>query len=93
MLGGFPFYSGSKYFPAEYNNLRGKLPVWSGIGFLLLSQIIYVMQLGPATGLLAGFLAITLAYSLLAFVFHLPKKYFRVFWGVMAAFLILDLIF
>lgn len=93
MLGGFPFYSGSRYFPAEHSRLKGGLPVWSGVIFLLLSQVIYVVQMGPVTGLLAGFLAVTLAYSLLIFVFHLPRKYFRLFWGVMLIFLILDLVF
>lgn len=93
MLGGFPFYSGSKYFPAGYGHLQGKLPAWAGIGFLLLSVTIYILQLGPASGLLTGFLAITLAYSLLIFVFQLPRQYFRLFWGVMVGFLILDLIY
>ncbi len=114
MLGGFAFYSGSKYFPAEYSRLKGgfpvrnsgpdqgsavkyplkgRLPAWSGVVFLLLSQVIYVVQMGLVAGLLAGFLAFTLAYSLLVFASHLPRKYFRLFWGVMVIFLILDLVF
>lgn len=93
MLGGFPFYSASKYFPAEYNRLKGKLPAWSGVFFLLLSLGIYVVRIGPVSGLLTGFLALSLAYSLLAFVFHLPRKYFRLFWGAMIVFLIFDLLF
>lgn len=93
MLGGFPFYAGSKYFPVGYRHLKGRLPAWSGVFFLLLSQGIYVVKMGPAIGLLAGFLAVSLAYSLLVFVFHLPRQYFRLFWGVIVIFLILDLVF
>lgn len=93
MLGGFSFYSGSKYFPARYNRLKRKLPGWAGACFLVLSLVIYIVQMGPVTGFLAGFLAITLAYSLLVFVFHLPPPYFRVFWGAMTVFLLIDLVF
>lgn len=93
LAGGFPFYSASKYFPEEYSRFKNKLPAWAGGCFLLLSLAIYVGQMGWAVGLITGFLALCLAYSLLPFVFHLPKKYFRVFWGVMAVFFILDLLF
>lgn len=93
MLGGFPFYSESKYFPVRYSRLKGKLPRWAGICFLVLSLALYVVQMGVVAGLLTGFLAITLAYLLLAFIFHLPSPYFRVFWGAMTVFLLIDLIF
>lgn len=93
MLGGFPFYSASKYFPAEYHRLKGKLPAWSGVFFLVVSPGIYIARTGPVSGLLTGFLALSLACCLLSFVFHLPRRYFRLFWVMMVVFLILDLLF
>ena len=93
LIGGLPFYSQSKYFPEKYGYLKNKIPAWVGIFILVLSQGIYIWQMGLAKGLLTGFVVITLAYSLLPFAFNLPKKYSMFFWGLMVVFFILDIVY
>ncbi len=93
LIGGLPFFSQSKYFPEKYGYLKRKIPVWTGILILVLSQVIYIWQMGLTKGLLTGFIVITLAYSLLPFTFNLPKKYLIIFWGLMVVFFIIDIIY
>lgn len=93
MAGGLPFYARSKYFPENFNRIKGVFPLWSGVVLLVLSLVIFVWQMGVVKGLLTGFLMVTVAYSLLSFVFNLPKKYFLGFWVIMAFFLTLDILY
>lgn len=93
LIGGLPFYSQSKYFPEKYGYLKNKIPAWLGILILVLSQVIYVWQMGFVKGLLAGCIVITLAYSLLPFAFNLSKKYLIIFGGLMVVFVIIDIVY
>lgn len=91
VLGAFVFYSRSKYFPKEFSGLHKRFPTWIGYLLLILTQVIYCLEMGVAVGLLTASLAVATAYCLLVFVLSLPKKYAWISVSFFVFFLIIDL--
>lgn len=73
--------------------MKSKIPAWLGILILVVSQGIFIWQLGTVKGLLTGFMVILMAYTLLPFVFNLPLKYRSICLGIMVIFFIIQLLY
>lgn len=78
LVGAFPFYRRSKYFPVQMTSLS---PRW-GYLFLLGAFLAAVVEFGAAVGAVVGVANLMLAYSILVFVFPL-SKFYRVGFGIL----------
>lgn len=74
VAGVFPFYRTSRYYP-ERALADISIPAWLGWLFLLSSSVVYVIQWGPAVGVLVWMTAAMLAPCLLMALLKIPRPY------------------